>query len=69
MGLSTRNQLPATVDSVQTGEAMAVVEVTPDGGQQMAASIITEAADDLGLAQGATVTVRVKSTEVKLGTE
>jgi molybdopterin-binding protein len=28
MRLSTRNQLPGTVSSVQTGEAMAVVKVT-----------------------------------------
>jgi len=67
--LSTRNQLPGTVDSVQTGEAMAVVKVTLDGGQQITASITKEAAVDLGLAQGTKVTALVKSTEVMLGVE
>ncbi len=69
MRLSTRNQLPGTVDSVQTGEAMAVVKVTLDGGQQITASITKEAAVDLGLAQGTKVTALVKSTEVMLGVE
>jgi molybdate transport system regulatory protein len=69
MRLSTRNQLPGTVDSVQVGEAMAVVKVTLDGGQPITASITREAAEDLGLTQGTPVTVLVKSTEVMLATE
>jgi molybdate transport system regulatory protein len=69
MRLSTRNQLPGTVESVQVGEAMAVVKVTLDGGQSITASITREAAEDLGLAQGSSVTVLVKSTEVMLATE
>ena len=39
MRLPTRNQLPATVESVQAGEAMAVVKVTLDTGQSMTAAI------------------------------
>jgi molybdate transport system regulatory protein len=69
MRLSTRNQLPGTVDSVQVGEAMAVVKVTLDGGQPITASITREAAEDLGLTPGTPVTVLVKSTEVMLATE
>ena len=69
MRLSTRNQLPGTVDSVLTGEAMAVVKVTLDGGQTITASITKEAAEDLGLATGTPVTVLVKSTEVMLAVE
>lgn len=69
MRLSTRNQLPGTVDSVTTGEAMAVVKVTLDGGQKLTASITREAAEDLGLAPGVAVTALVKSTEVMLATE
>ena len=69
MRLSTRNQLPGTVDSVLTGEAMAVVKVTLDGGQTITASITKEAAEDLGLATGTSVTVLVKSTEVMLAVE
>jgi molybdate transport system regulatory protein len=69
MRLSTRNQMPATVTSVQAGEAMAVVKVTLDTGQQMTASITREAADDLALGPGTKVTVLVKSTEVMLAVD
>ena len=69
MRLSTRNQLPGTVDSVQVGEAMTVVKVTLDGGQTMTAAITRDAADELGLSSGSKVTVLVKSTEVMLATE
>jgi len=67
--LSTRNQLPGTVESVLVGEAMAVVKVTLAGGQHITSSITREAADDLGLAPGVAVTVLVKSTEVMLAVE
>lgn len=69
MRLSTRNQLPGTVQSVQTGEAMAVVKITLDGGQSVTASITREAVEDLGLTQGSKVVVLVKSTEVMLATD
>jgi len=67
--LSTRNQLPGTVESVQVGEAMTVVKVRLDGGQSMTAAITRDAADDLDLANGTKVTVLVKSTEVMLATD
>jgi molybdopterin-binding protein len=67
--LSTRNQLPGTVDSVQSGEAMAVVKVTLTGGQQVTASITRDAVEDLALAPGVSVTVLVKSTEVMLAVD
>ncbi|MEQ7847468.1 TOBE domain-containing protein [Nocardioides kribbensis] len=70
MKLSTRNQLPGTVVSVVTGEAMAVVKVKLDGGDQVITSSITkDAVADLGLTEGAAVTVLVKSTEVALAVE
>ncbi|WP_426560682.1 TOBE domain-containing protein [Angustibacter sp. McL0619] len=70
MRLSTRNQLPGTVTSITTGEAMAVVKVALDGGgQSITSSITREAVEDLGLAEGTKVTVLVKSTEVTLGVE
>jgi molybdate transport system regulatory protein len=67
--LSTRNQLPGTVESVQTGEAMAIVKVILDDGHPVTASITREAVDDLQLAKGTKVTVLVKSTEVMLAVE
>jgi len=70
MKLSTRNQLPGTVESVVTGEAMAVVKVRLAGSEQVITSSITkDAADDLGLAPGSKVTVLIKSTEVALGVD
>ena len=70
MHLSTRNQLPGRVTSVQQGEAMAVIKVALDGGgQTITASITREAIQDLGLAEGTPVTVLVKSTDVSLAVE
>jgi molybdopterin-binding protein len=69
MRLSTRNQLPGTVTSIQQGEAMAVVKVTLEGGQLITSSITREAVADLGLAEGTVVTVLIKSTEVSLAVE
>ncbi len=70
MRLSTRNQLPGTVTSIQQGEALAIVKVTLDGGGQLITSAITrEAVDDLGLAEGTVVTVLIKSTDVSLTVE
>jgi molybdate transport system regulatory protein len=69
MRLSTRNQLPATVDSITLGEAMAAVKVTVDGGHSVTASITREAVEDLELTPGSRVTVLVKSTEVMLAVD
>lgn len=69
MRLSTRNQLPATVTSIDLGSVMAIVRVELAGGQQVTASITKDAVEDLELAVGKAVTVLVKSTEVMLGVE
>lgn len=69
MRLSTRNQLPGTVISVTTGEAMAVVRIKLDGGPEITSSITKDAVLDLELAEGSKVLALVKSTEVALATE
>ncbi|WP_326547572.1 TOBE domain-containing protein [Mycolicibacterium sp. ND9-15] len=70
MRLSTRNQLTGTVAEVNIGTVMATVKVRLEpGGQIVTASITKEATEELGLAEGAAVTVLVKSTEVMLGVE
>lgn len=69
MQLSTRNQFPGTVISVTKGEAMAVVKVRLDGGQELTSSITRDAADDLSLVEGSAVIVLIKSTEVALAVE
>jgi len=69
MRLSTRNQLPGTVRTVTNGDAMSVIGVELDGGQQVTAAITRDAAKDLALAPGSRVTVLIKSTEVMLAVD
>jgi molybdate transport system regulatory protein len=66
MRLSARNQLSATVDTVQHGAVMSTVKVTLPGGQQITAAITKDAAEELAIAPGDAVTVVIKSTEVML---
>jgi molybdate transport system regulatory protein len=67
-GLSIRNQLPGTVTSIATGEAMASVKVAIDGGD-LTAAITKDAVAELGLAPGSAVVALVKSTDVSLATD
>ena len=66
MELSTRNQLAGTVTSVTLGGIMAEV-VVDIGGQTITAAITRGSAEQLGLAEGDSVTVLIKATEVMLG--
>ncbi len=68
MGLSMRNQIPGTVTSITSGEAMATVKVRLAGGQDITAAITAEAVKELGLAEGSSVRALVKATEVALAT-
>jgi molybdopterin-binding protein len=63
MKLSARNQLTATVTSVNEGAAIANVELDVNG-QRLVASITVEAARELGLREGAQVTAIVKASDV-----
>jgi molybdate transport system regulatory protein len=69
MRLSTRNQIRGTVASVQHGEIMSAVKVTLAGGEVITAAITREAAEELDLESGMTITVLVKATEVMLALE
>jgi molybdopterin-binding protein len=65
MKLSARNQLPGTVEQVHLGEIMARIVVKV--GEHMIESVITrQSAEELGLKQGDSVHVVVKSTEVMI---
>ncbi|MGW6548353.1 TOBE domain-containing protein [Streptomyces massasporeus] len=66
-GLSIRNQLPGTVADLATGEAMASVRVTVEGGE-LTAAITRDAAEDLALSPGTPVVALIKATEVSLAT-
>ena len=66
MELSTRNQLKGTVTKVTTGTIMAEV-VVDVGGQEVVAAITRGSVEQLALAEGDSVTVLIKATEVMLG--
>jgi len=65
--LSARNQIPARVTSITSGEAIANVELDANG-VRLVASITVEAVRDLGLAEGSQVTAVIKASEVILAT-
>jgi molybdopterin-binding protein len=63
--ISARNQLPAKVVTITSGEAIANVELDANG-LRLVASITVEAVRDLDLQQGAEVTAVVKASDVML---
>lgn len=67
MRLSARNQIPATVISVNSGEAIANVELDA-AGVRLVASITVEAVRQLGLAEGSQVTAVIKASDVIVAT-
>jgi molybdopterin-binding protein len=67
MALSARNQIPARVTRINAGEAIANVEMDA-GGVRLVASITVEAARELGLAEGSTVTAVIKASDVMIAT-
>jgi molybdopterin-binding protein len=68
MRLSARNQIPARVTGITTGEAIANVELDANG-IRLVASITVEAVRDLGLTEGSQVTAVIKASEVILATD
>ncbi len=68
MALSARNQLRGTVKSVKLGTVMAEV-VVQVGENEIVSAITRGSAEELGLSEGAAVTVVIKATEVLLATE
>jgi molybdopterin-binding protein len=67
MQLSARNQIPAQVTSINSGEAIANVEMNA-GGTRLVASVTVEAVRQLGLAEGSQVTAVIKASDVMLAT-
>jgi molybdopterin-binding protein len=63
--ISARNQLPAKVVAITSGEAIANVELDANG-LRLVASITVEAVRDLGLTEGASVTALIKASDVML---
>ena len=67
MRLSARNQIPATVTSINAGEAIANVELDANG-VRLVASITVEAVRELGLVRGSNVTAVIKASDVLVAT-
>jgi molybdopterin-binding protein len=67
MKLSARNQIAARVTAINTGEAIANVELDA-GGTRLVASITVEAVQALGLSEGAEVIAVIKASDVILAT-
>jgi molybdopterin-binding protein len=65
MKLSARNQIPATVTAITTGEAIANVELNA-GGVRLVASITVEAVNELKLDPGSQVIAIIKASDVIL---
>lgn len=68
MTLSARNQVPARVTSINSGEAIANVELDANG-VRLVASITREAVRELGLSEGSEVTAVIKASDVMLMTQ
>ena len=67
MKLSARNQLTGTIKGINEGAAIANVELDVNG-QRLVASITVEAARELGLQEGTSVTAIIKASDVILAT-
>jgi len=67
--LSARNQLKGIVVSVTRGPVTALVKLDVGGGQYVSATLTTEAADELGITEGATGIAIFKATSVVIGIE
>jgi molybdopterin-binding protein len=65
MKLSARNRIDGTVTGITRGEATANVALDA-GGVRLVASITIEAADELGLTEGSSVTAIIKASDVIL---
>lgn len=67
MKISARNKIKRTVISVTSGAVNGTVKVDIGGGNVITSSITNEAVSDLGLADGDSVTVLIKSSDVLIG--
>jgi molybdate transport system regulatory protein len=69
MKISARNQMRGVVDHVHIGDVMTELGVRLAGGDIVVSAITTDSARRLGIGEGKSVTVIVKSTEVMLGVD
>jgi len=69
MKTTARNQFLGRISAVNAGPSTTTVRVALDGGQQVTASLTTEAAQELGVSAGQQALALVKSSEVVLVTD
>lgn len=67
MKISARNTLPGTVTSIVKGPSTATIKIDVGNGLTVTSTITADAADDLGLAQGDSVTAIIKASDVLIG--
>ena len=67
MKISARNQISGTVTAVHPGAVNGTVHIDIGNGNIITSSITNEAITDLALAEGDTVTVIVKASDVLIG--
>ncbi len=67
MKLSARNIIKGVVEAVHKGAVTTTVKVAVGGGEHITASITNEAAEDLDLQVGDTVSAIIKSSDVIIG--
>jgi molybdopterin-binding protein len=67
MKISARNQLPGRITAIQPGAVNGTVKVDIGNGMIVTASITEEAIADLALAEGDSVTVLIKASDVLIG--
>ena len=64
MKVSARNTVTGTVTEIKRGAVATQVSVDIGGGNQLTSTITVDAADDLGLAVGKSVTLIIKASDV-----
>ncbi|MDT3437334.1 TOBE domain-containing protein [Haloarcula sp. 1CSR25-25] len=69
MGLSARNNLTGTVESVNKGDVVAEVVVELGDGQKVTSTITRASAERLELEQGDEVSAVIKASEVMISTD
>jgi len=67
MKISARNQIAGTIVGITPGAVNGTVKVDVGGGTIITASITEEAIGELALAEGDTVTVLIKASDVLIG--
>lgn len=67
MKLSARNQIKGTIAAIDKGPVSATVKIDLGGGTVVTSSVTAEAAEELGLAVGDSVTAVIKASDVLIG--